>query len=109
MKALAIIPAIWAAVALLWIFTVGAEVADGQQVVPKESLVSTACTTVYQIAALGGVNPEKCRVVSQVDDGQDALITVKVKITGQGWFAVALAYQRTVWAQSAISITPVTG
>jgi hypothetical protein len=52
------------------------------------------------------VNAEKCRLVSQMDEGQTALITVKVKITGQGWFAVALAYQRTVWAQSAISITP---
>ena len=81
--------------------------AVSQQVVPKESLLDTACTTALQLAILGGVNAERCRLVSQMDEGQTALITVKVKITGQGWFAVALAYQRSVWSQSAISVTPV--
>lgn len=104
-----VLPMILPVVLLLWIFGAGAEVADGQQAQPKESLIATACTTAYQVAALAGVNPERCRVVSQVDDGQDAFITVKVKITGKGWFAVALAYQRTVWSQSAILITPITG
>lgn len=78
-----------------------------QQVVPKESLLDTACTTAYQLAIIGGFNAEKCRLVSAMDEGQTALITVKVKISGQGWYAVALAYQRSVWAQSAIAITPI--
>jgi len=81
--------------------------ATSQAAVDKTSLLDTACTTAYQLAIVGGVNAEKCRVVSQMDEGQTALITVKVKITGQGWFAVALAYQRSVWSQSAISVTPV--
>ena len=81
--------------------------ATSQAAVPKESLLDTACTTAYQLAIIGGVSAEKCRLVSQMDEGQTALITVKVKITGQGWFAVALAYQRSVWNQSAISVTPV--
>lgn len=107
MKALVIIPCIWAAAALLWFFTVGAEIADSQGVLPKTSLVDTACTTAYQLAIIAGVNAEKCRLVSQMDEGQTALITVKVKITGQGWYAVALAYQQSVWTQSAINVTPV--
>lgn len=80
--------------------------AESQQALPKEGLLDTACTTALQLAIIGGVNAEKCRLVAMHDEGQTALITVKVKITGQGWFAVALAYQRTVWAQSAISVTP---
>ncbi len=106
MKALAIIPVIWVAVALLWFFTVGAEVAGSQQAVPTESLLTTACTTARQLAILGGVNVEKCRLVSAMDEGQTALITVKVKVTGQGWFSVAAAYQRSVWNQSALQVTP---
>lgn len=102
-----IVPAIWAAVMLLWFFTIGAEIADSQPVEPKVSLLDTACTTAAQIATLGGVNVEKCRLVAQDDAGQTAYITVKVKVTGQGWFSIALAYQRTVWAQSGIQITPI--
>lgn len=85
-----------------------APVGTSQQAVDKTSLLDTACTTARQVGILGGANIEKCRLVSQMDEGQTALITVKVKVSGQGWFAVALAYQRTVWSQSAMSITPVT-
>jgi hypothetical protein len=80
--------------------------AVSQGVVPEESLLMTACTTARQLAILGGVNVEKCRLVSQMDEGQTALITVKVKVTGQGWFSVAAAYQRSVWNQSALQVTP---
>ena len=107
MKALAVVPLIWAAVALVWFFPVGAEVADSQGALPKESLLDTACTTAYQVAVLGGVNPTACRLVALDDQGQNATVTVKVKIAGQGWFTVALAYQRSVWSQSGIYIKPV--
>lgn len=106
MRGLAIILVIWAAVAVVWVATVGEELADAQQAEPKTSLLDTACTTAYQVAVLGHVNAEKCRLVVQHDEGQTALITVKVKITGQGWYTVSLAYQKTVWSQSAISIAP---
>jgi hypothetical protein len=100
-----------AVAAVAFAFSVGALMdateAEAQQVLPNESLLDTACTTARQIGIIGGANIEKCRLVSVMDEGQTALITVKVKVSGQGWFAVALAYQRSVWTQSAIQITPV--
>jgi len=105
MRQFAIILAAILAALFIW-FVLLPERATSQAAVPEESLLITACTTARQLAILGGVNVEKCRLVSSMDEGQTALITVKVKVTGQGWFSVAAAYQRSVWNQSALQVTP---
>jgi len=106
MKALALIPVIWLAIGLLWFFTVGQEVANGQEALPEQSSVLTVCQTARSIAQMSGVNLEKCRVVSVVEEGNTALVTVKVKITGQGWFLVSEGLMKSAWTQTALNIRP---
>lgn len=106
MKALVIIPCIWAAAALLWFFTVGAELANSQAQLPEQSALMTACHTATQLGQVGGVNVSRCRKVAVVEEGNFALVTVKVWVDGQGKFLVSVALQKSVWTQSAINVAP---
>lgn len=110
MKALAIIPAIWAAVALLWFFTIGAEIADSQPVLPEDSPVATACAHAGALAESQKVGMLKCRLVGISYQPESRpnhqIVTVRVKIAGQGWFQVAVFLHRSVWNVQTATITP---
>jgi len=53
------------------------------------------------------VEMEYCRRASEVQQGNLALVTVKVKIVGQGLYFVTVGLQRTVWAQQFLTVNPV--
>ncbi len=93
--------AILAATLGVWAFPATAE-----EVPPEQSPLATACQIARSTAAIAGLNMEKCRRVEEVVDGNVALVTVKVKITDQGWFNVTVALFRSAWGQTGISVSP---
>jgi len=103
MKAFSI-PAVWVVVLLLWVLTLGASKAGSQEQFPEQSAFLTTCNAAKQIGQVGGVKVTRCRKVEVLEDGNFALVTVKVWVEGVGVFLVRAAYQKTVWMQSALEV-----
>jgi len=74
---------------------------------PEQSPFITACNTSQMLTIQAGVEMEYCRRASEVQQGNLALVTVKVKIVGQGLYFVTVGLQRTVWAQQFLTVNPV--
>lgn len=106
MKGLVAVPLIWVAIFVIWFFTT-ARPATGQEVLPQSSPFLTACTFAQQLGQIEQVSVSNCRKVAEVVEGNTALVTVKVKVAGQGWFIVSTALQRSEWSHSAFSVQPV--
>ena len=105
MNKIVAIPLIWCAVVLIW-FGVSTTGATGQQQLPEQSALMTACYTATQLGQIGGVNISRCRKVAVIEEGNFALVTVKVWADGQGVFLVRVALQKSVWSQSALDVQP---
>jgi len=88
--------------AVAWFAPVG----TSQEVLPEQSVLLTACKSATQLGQIGGVNVSRCRKVVVVEEGNIALVTVKVWVDGQGTFIIRFAYQKSVWSQSAVDVQP---
>ena len=102
-----VIPTILVIVTILLAGLVYGSAATAQQAVPEQSVLLTACQSARALATVAGLNMERCRRVSESVEGNTALVTVKVKITGQGDYIIAYAFMQTAWSQQAILVTPV--
>lgn len=80
--------------------------AQSQEVLPVQDPFLHACHSATQLGQLGGVNISRCRKVAVVEEGNFALVTVKVWVDGQGIFLVRTALQKSVWSQSALDVQP---
>lgn len=78
--------------------------ATAQEQLPEQSAFLTACHTATQLGQIGGVNVSRCRKVSLLEEGNFALVTVRVWVDGQGIFLVRVALQKSVWMQSALDV-----
>lgn len=74
---------------------------------PEASPFLTACNTSYLLAVMAGLEIQYCRRASEVVQGNLAIVTVKVKIAGQGLYFITVALQRTEWVQQNLAINPV--
>lgn len=97
---------IWIVLAVAFVMTVDVPSATGQEQLPEQSAFVTACTTATQMGQITGVNVSRCRKVAAVEEGNLAYVTVKVWVVGEGTFLIRLAYQKSVWNQTAIYVTP---
>lgn len=105
MKSIALIGSVvaaWTAAMALAFASMG----TAQEVLPEQSALMTVCKTATQLGQLGGVNISRCRKVAVAEDGNTALVTVKVWVDGQGVFLVREALQKSAWSQSAIDVQP---
>ncbi len=83
-----------------------ASMGGAQEQIPEQSAFLTACNSATQLGQIGGVNVSRCRKVSVVEGGNFALVTIKVWVDGQGVFLVRAAYQKSVWSQTALDVSP---
>lgn len=104
MKGIVAIPLIWVAILLVWFFTTAPR-ATGQEQLPEQSAFLTTCNTAKQLGQIAGLNVSRCRKIAVEEDGNLALVTVKVWVDGQGIFIVRSALQKSVWTQSALDVT----
>lgn len=82
----------------------GATTAPAQEALPEQSSLLTACNIATQIGQISGLNVSRCRRVAIVEEGNLALVTVKVWVDGQGVFLVKTGLQKSVWSQAAIDV-----
>lgn len=93
-------------VAAALVLSYAAGSAGSQAVVPQESAFATTCETARAVGQLAGVNVSNCRLVSVAEEGQVALVTVKVRVAGTGWFTVTESLYKTAWSMTALNIKP---
>ena len=80
---------------------------DVPELPPEQSPLITACNTSQMLALQAGVEMQYCRRASEAQLGNLALVTVRVKIAGQGLYFVTVGLQRTVWSQQFLAVNPV--
>lgn len=105
MKGLVAVAVIWAALAVLWAATVGVPSAGGQEALPEQSPLTTACAAMTNLAGAEHLSVTRCRRVAEIVEGNTALVTVKVWVAGQGTFTGSFVFYRSVWTQTAVRIT----
>lgn len=107
MKGWALLAVIWAAIAVLWYFSVGVPKADGQAALaPEASPFLTACAIARASAATEHLSIYRCRKVAEVVDGNEATVTVQVWVSGYGKFNVATTLLRSEWGMTSLKIAP---
>jgi len=92
--------------ALIATIAIWAAPATGQEQLPEQSAFLTVCNTATQLGQIQGVSVSHCRKVAVVEEGNLALVTVSVKVAGQGKFLIHVALQKSVWTQSALDVQP---
>lgn len=80
--------------------------ATSQQVVPEQSAFVTACQSARAMAQVANLNMASCRRVAEVVEGNTALVTIKVRISGQGVFFITASYMQSIWGQQSIFVRP---
>lgn len=80
---------------------------NAQEVAPEQSALLTACAQAGALAESSGQTMTRCRLVGiGTTNPNYQIITVQVKINGQGLFQVKVYLTRSVWNIQTFTITP---
>lgn len=103
MKALILIPCIWAAAALIWFFTIGAEIADSQPDPPTvETSIAAACNVALDVALASDVIMTQCRRAAEpVVSGASVIETVRIKDVDGIRYVLQITLRKSAWVNTA--------
>ena len=99
--------------ALIWAVIIGGSIrsgiAEAQQAVPQTDPLTVGCSYATALAAKDRLTVAWCRKVAVVQEGNSALVTVQVKVPGQGRFTVGMQMYQTTWDTQTVTVLPAGG
>jgi hypothetical protein len=88
----------------VWLFPASG---TGQEVLPEQSALATACAIAQNLGTAQAVPVSSCRRVVEQTDGNFAHVVVSVKVAGQpGRYLVESFLYRSAWGMHTVGVAP---